>query len=474
MEPSLRAMESDSDDEYWGSYDSGRLPTPLASFTQGGDWIDSALPSRKLSAGSIGSTPSTCSQETVELEPGALISVGGRSFELHSLLGVGSFGSVWRASCNDSGKTVALKEILTFSKESMEAAKLEAQRLHALCELIQDTCRSPALPLLLAAATSTYGNGYRSVMVMEQVAGEPLKRALEGGQLLIPTGHPIAQAFYFVSEMLRQLTVVMQPLSKRFLHRDANSQNILVQVSSGLYDFGLIDFGLAVDATSWATNGWHEMGAAGDGRFWTTSSWLFFTNGPEALTQDLQSEYRTSLDLHSIGLSALQALVILSCEDVRGAKECEAMDSLKELQKAWTQYWSFASTCWEQVIDAFNRDARSEVKAKLKEELVHKTFGTHFVHLQEKLTEVYTALKSSNLEGSRGQFGDPIRALGVLEALLLMITPNRGESLRPTSEETWEKVSQILGIPLQTGSATVAGALDEEVLHIVAPGKWER
>ena len=29
----------------------------------GGDWIDSSLPSRKLSAGSIGSTPSTCSQE---------------------------------------------------------------------------------------------------------------------------------------------------------------------------------------------------------------------------------------------------------------------------------------------------------------------------------------------------------------------------------------------------------------------------
>eukprot|EP00434_Breviolum_minutum_P012040 symbB.v1.2.010616.t1/scaffold696.1/size260109/9 len=439
-------MESDSDDEYWGSYDSGRLPTPLASFTQGGDWIDSSLPSRKLSAGSIGSTPSTCSQETVELEPGALISVGGRSFELHSLLGVGSFGSVWRASCNDSGKTVALKEILTFSKESMEAAKLEAQRLHDLCELIQDTCRSPALPLLLAAATST---------------------ALEGGQLLIPTGHPIAQAFYFVSEMLRQLTAVMQPLSKRFLHRDANSQNILVQVSSGLYDFGLIDFGLAVDATSWATNGWHEMGAAGDGRFWTTSSWLFFTNGPEALTQDLQSEYRTSLDLHSIGLSALQALVILSCEagdvgiaqDPSGAKEWhQAMDSLKELQKAWTEYWSFASTCWEQVIDAFNRDARSEVKAKLKEEKVHKTFATHLVHLQEKLTEVYTALKSSNLEGLAG-----FKNLVGLKALLLMITPNRGESLRPTSEETWEKVSRILGIPLQTGSAKVAGALDEEV-----------
>eukprot|EP00438_Fugacium_kawagutii_P033371 Skav231032 [mRNA] locus=scaffold1869:214547:216266:- [translate_table: standard] len=53
-----------------------------------------------------------------------------------------------------------------------------------------------------------------------------------------------AAAFYFVSEMLQQLATIMQPLSKRFLHRDANSQNILVQASSGRYDFGLIDFGL--------------------------------------------------------------------------------------------------------------------------------------------------------------------------------------------------------------------------------------
>lgn len=56
-----------------------------------------------------------------------------------------------------------------------------------------------------------------------------------------------------------------------------------------------------------------------DGRFWTTSSWIVFTKGPDALTQavlihfaqdiirrhwtlqDLQWEYRTQLDLHSIG-----------------------------------------------------------------------------------------------------------------------------------------------------------------------------
>lgn len=32
---------------------------------------------------------------------------------------------------------------------------------------------------------------------------------------------------------LRQLAMVMHPLSKRFLHRDANSQNILVQAGGG-------------------------------------------------------------------------------------------------------------------------------------------------------------------------------------------------------------------------------------------------
>lgn len=443
---------------------------PYSSFSsQGRDWSDPALPSRKLSAGSIGSTPSTCSQETVELEPGALISVGHRSFELHSLLGVGSFGSVWRASCNDSGATVALKEILTLSKESMEAAKLEAQRLHALSDLIQDTHRSPALPNLVAAATGNHGTGYRTVMVMEQVAGEPLQRALEGGQLLIPNGHPIAQAFHFVGEMLQQLAGIMQPLSKRFLHRDANSQNILVQASSGQYQFGLIDFGLAVDATSFRC-GWRGLGAAGDGRFWTTSSWRVFTNGPDALTQDLQWEYRTQLDLHSIGVSALQALVILAfCEDSSSHDDQVEviMQSLRALREAWTQYWCYASNCWERVLDAFNRDARGEVKAELGQEMVHETFAAHLVNLREKLAEVSASLESKDMAG--GLLGDPVMARRVLEALLLMITP------RLEGEDDWEEVLHVMGMEpkVQTGSPAVA-ALDDEVLRVEAPGKWER
>ena len=66
-----------------------------------------------------------------------------------------------------------------------------------------------------------------------------------------------------------------------------------------------------------------------DGRFWTTSSWIVFTNGPDALTQaatihfaqhiirrhwnlqDLQWEYRTQLDLHSIG-AVFQCFSVLS------------------------------------------------------------------------------------------------------------------------------------------------------------------
>lgn len=268
--------------------------------------------------------------------------------------------------------------------------------------------------------------------------------------------------------MLQQLAGIMQPLSQRFLHRDANSQNILVQASSGQYEFGLIDFGLAIDATSFSC-GWRGLGAAGDGRFWTTSSWIVFTNGPDALTQDLQWEYRTQLDLHSIGVSALQALVILAfCED-SGSHDDHVeviMQSLRALREAWTQYWCYASDCWERVLDAFNRDARGEVKAELRQEMVHETFASHLVNLREKLVEVSASLESKDMAG--GLLGDPVMARRVVEALLLMITP------RLEGEDDWEQVLHVMGMKpkVQTGSPAVA--LDDEVLRVEAPGKWER
>ncbi|CAK9023577.1 unnamed protein product [Durusdinium trenchii] len=457
-------MDSDSDDEYWGTYQ--RLPQettrlPFSSFSSQGvsqsldfSWND-PCGSAKLSAGSIGSTPSIFSQETVELEPGALISVGSRCFELHDLLGVGSFGSVWCATCHTSGATVALKEILSLNKESMEAAKLEAQRLHALHDVIQDRSGCAALPNLLAAATATYGNGYRTVMVMEQIPGEPLRQALEGGQLLVPRGDPMAQAVYFASEMLRQLAMVMHPLSKRFLHRDANSQNILVQASSGQYHFGLIDFGLAVDAMSWSCGGWRGYGASGDGRFWTTSSWMLFTSGPEALDsacEDLQSEYTLRTDLHSVGLSALQALVVLS-EDADWLNNHGevAMESLRNLREAWKQYWCYASSCWERVLDAFNRDARGAIKMQLRQELVHETFAAHFTKLHECLLQVRSSLYASK-ECRGGKLGDRCLALRVVEALLHMISTGR----RWTDGcGAWEQVLELMCETSQTWTGHV-------------------
>ena len=84
----------------------------------------------------------------------------------------------------------------------------------------------------------------------------------------------------------------------------------LAEASSGCYSFGLIDFGLAVDARAWKCGAWCRSGASGDGRFWPTSAWRMFTG--EALDEDLRAEYSAHLDLHSIGLSALQALVTLA------------------------------------------------------------------------------------------------------------------------------------------------------------------
>eukprot|EP00438_Fugacium_kawagutii_P033370 Skav231031 [mRNA] locus=scaffold1869:207121:214063:- [translate_table: standard] len=145
------------------------------------------------------------------------------------------------------------------------------------------------------------------------------------------------------------------------------------------------------------------------------------------------------------------------------------MQSLRALREAWTSYWCYASTCWEKVIDAFNRDARGEVKAKLRQEMVCETFAAYLVKLREKLTEVHASFESINAAG--GSFnGDPFMASRVVEALLLMITPRPSER-----DDAWEQVLQVLGVPSQTqrGSPS-ASAMADEVLRIEAPGKWER
>ena len=62
-------------------------------------------------------------------------------------------------------------------------------------------------------------------------------------------------SFFAATIRLQQLAGIMQPLSKRFLHRDANSQNILVQarhrngqhIATLVYNRSFMEFALLCD-----------------------------------------------------------------------------------------------------------------------------------------------------------------------------------------------------------------------------------
>lgn len=468
-------MDSDdsSDDEYWGSYtrtpqENFSIPSLQQARTQqwppddrqeSNSFAEVAQWGKQVSGGSSLST--TCSQDATEMQTDAIVSVDNQTFKLHNLLGFGSFGSVWLASCITSGRIVALKEVQSSSKEGMEAAVLEAKRLRSLRDLIQDDRACAALPYLLCAGTTLTSTGYRTLLAMEHIPGTPLQQALEAGQLCAHKLHPMVQAFKVVEQMLSQISAAMQHVGKRFFHRDVNSHNILVQVCTGQLSFGLIDFGLAVDSETWSADGWRTVGAAGDGRYWTVSSWLLFSRGTSALAadQDLHAEYASMIDLHSAGLSVLQTLVVLAEESSAVSTTCKEEASvfvaMEHLAEVWKQYWRHASSCWQRVLDAFNSDARSEIKMKLAEEMVHDSFGTYFHQLRAALEKVYASLRDLG-DGTGGSFllVNANQARSIIEALLIMIStgrPWRGQA-------GWQEVRL-----LSTGSLQMGKGLEEQI-----------
>eukprot|EP00439_Symbiodinium_sp_Y106_P075963 s165_g15.t1 len=254
---------------------------------------------------------------------------------------------------------------------------------------------------------------------MEHIPGTPLQQALEAGQLCAHKLHPMVQAFKVAERMLSQISAAMYHVSKRFFHRDVNSHNILVQVCTGQLSFGLIDFGLAVDSETWTAGGWRA---------------------------DLQSEYASMIDLHSAGLSVLQTLVVLAEESSAVSTTCKEEASvflaMEHLAEVWKQYWRHASSFWQRVLDAFNSDARSEIKMKLAEdegrqdcrqspapasqEMVHDSFGTYFHQLRAALEKVQASLRDLG-DGTGGSFllVNANLARSIIEALLIMISTGR-------------------------------------------------
>ncbi|CAJ1362433.1 unnamed protein product, partial [Effrenium voratum] len=133
----------------------------------------------------------------------------------------------------------------------------------------------------------------------------------------------VEEAVCSARALVEQLAPTMAAIANVMYHRDVNAHNILAHVApGGQLSFGLVDFGLAVDASTWmdpsplnpgGKSEWEFLDVGGDCRYWPVSAWRQFEAGCRALVEEepLCTEYQTHLDLQGLGLTAVQVLVCL-------------------------------------------------------------------------------------------------------------------------------------------------------------------
>jgi len=410
------------------------------------------------------------SSAQIALAEGVSVKVNERRLRITQPLGEGSFGTVWGAECDDQGE-VALKEIQCSSQQALADAVFEGEILRALgpkmrapmpvpCSSQRRNNSRPELDEQVAAripalidmeVTQTSQESWQVRIAMSRVPGEPLSRYLE----LHRPGHIPERAerhrcFADAANMARELVLQLAPAFERIVtrtyHRDVTPRNILVDMHSGARpSFGLIDFGLAVDSTQWRiglasvksmlpsddTPAWQHFGVAGDGRYWPVASWYMFEMGAEKVSRcaGLELEYKMHLDVHSLGLSAVQVLVEL-CPQPHSADEAsnaatwqesaeyddELLTRLWCLKTAWQQYWEEATKFWQCIYDTFRQSGDFKaLKAAYVRADVHETVRRSLIALRSAITQLRDACaRAAPQVGVRD-------VPSLMDALLLMV-----------------------------------------------------
>jgi len=375
--------------------------------------------------------------------------IGGRLFRIGGPLGEGSFGAVWAAEADD-GSQAAVKEIVCKSDLELERAATEGQLLRFLDSSAMGAC-SPGvrhtalscLPSLVSSeAIETGTRTWRVRLAMSRVPGAPLEQFLAAAPRTWAGREPrcqLAEACRYAGELLVQLAPALEHISSKVYHRDVSPRNILIKELTrpgprgpqSQPSFGLVDFGLAVDGGRWRSDE-SSSDLAGDGRYWPASAWFVFGHGTRELSKhpDLRHEYRTCLDVHALGITALRCLMELTPglpDMVLGASSAGwdaglgvAMPKLQVLWVAWQRYWSDARSFWQPVYDAFNQGGDFEtLKAAYARAGVHQVISADLCALRAALFQARAACESA--PPSSGLAGMP----AFFDALLLMVRPGR-------------------------------------------------
>jgi len=409
----------------------------------------------------------------VECEPGAVVVIGGKKFEVLKAIGEGTFGVVWGARPVDNieeteAVSIAIKEIVCESEQSLHDTVYECEILHDLRSVWGGADSNVGrIPSFVSCGLEYVSpKEWRVRLAMSRIPGESVNRFLDRRKREREAGlaepmsrmSQFAEACRFARELVAQLAPAFARISTLAYHRDVNPRNILVEDLPGSARYGLIDFGLAVDATKWRVGEtqvgdgealigtWQVFGVGGDCRYWPVSAWLMLERGPKVLSvkPQLCLEYKTHLDLHALGITALQVFADLSPILPENSEDCEPEMHVSRLALSigaicdeWRRYWETVSGLWQRLFDAFRKSGDHHdlavVKAEYRELAVHQRIGDHLRSLRTLVRECCEvcddALPEPGLEGLPG----------LLQALLAMISS--GED---SARSSWRRVELLI------------------------------
>jgi hypothetical protein len=268
-------------------------------------------------------------------------------------------------------------------------------------------------------------------------------------------------------QLITQLTPTFERISSHAFHRDVNSHNILVDGGDVLVpSYGLVDFGLAVDFAKWRGPGvsptsWHLVDIGGDCRYWPMAAWLQFECGYQELTKypALTIEYQTHLDLHALGITALQVwacMIAAALPEKKKSNEVSARnpgepeqipEEVIELHAAWEQYWQDATRFWERLLDCFrNNGDQNSLKGWCITEGVHNIIGQDLANVRTALRKVCNVCGPSPGGGTAGGSSMLVGQRPLFATLLELVSAGgvagwvEGQKRKPS----WQAVRALL------------------------------
>jgi len=437
-------------------------------------------------AGDAQQLPMTVVDEQAELAEGVVLTIGDQVCRITEPIGVGSFGVVWAGECAGFGQ-VAVKEIVCHSHTDFARAMYEAELLWVLTKKRSEQLgHDLQIPAFVSAEVATISpDMYRARLAMARVPGVPLDKFLRKEQQEMEAAANVYEARIaqldkacsYAREIVLQLAPTMERIADLAYHRDVNAHNILISVESEEKStkpsYGLVDFGLAVDAFKWqgglvpcsadypagllpGEREWEHLDVGGDCRYWPTSAWKQFEVGCQELAQEraLCSEYQTHLDFQGLGITALQVLADMipasteqshasvfakfssSRRQTLAVGEDVVLHSCGVLKAAWHDYWVTSSHYWSALLDTFrNNGDWNALKMEFISIGVHKKIASALHAVRKTLKET---LDLCSKENSQVPFLKDLASL--LSSLLVMISSGEERSALCT----WQDVIRAL------------------------------